>query len=361
MNGVKVSCVIAAYKVAAFIGQCARSLFSQTLADMEFVFVDDASPDDGMGIVREVLEAFPARKEQVKIVRHERNQGIIQTRRDGLAEATGDYILFVDGDDWMEPDLAENLYNKAVETEADMVVCDFYVNEGANQYQSPAFRDEALERGDDYRKAIINRMAGPYVWNKLIRRSLLTKNGFVWPVRPHGEDIVIITSAAYYSRTIAYVERPLNHYRINPQSMMNRIDENHLVRMYEDYKQNMMAIEDFLERQGCGEEYAEGIYSNKLRTKNNLLPLVGERKYWRLWKNTFPEINKTLFWGNKSHKSSYRDKIWYLCIVTGLYPRMRKFLVKKIFRTGQDWKIGAYKFDHLYKASKLRGKAQQVA
>ena len=121
----KVSFIVAMYNVATYIEQCARSLFAQTEKDLEFIFVADASPDNCTEIVRRVMGEYPERVPQVKIVRHEQNKKIIETRRDGLSAATGEYVTFIDGDDYVEPRHAELMYAKAVQSDADCVICDF--------------------------------------------------------------------------------------------------------------------------------------------------------------------------------------------------------------------------------------------
>ena len=122
----KVSIVVPVYKVEAYIEQFVRSLFEQTLEDLEFIFVDDASPDESVAIIKRVLDEYPQRKGQVKFIRHEHNMDLPQTRKDGLNAATGEYLIYVDSDDWVEPNYAELLYTKAQETNADIVVCDCY-------------------------------------------------------------------------------------------------------------------------------------------------------------------------------------------------------------------------------------------
>lgn len=122
----KVSFIVAVYNVADYIEQCARSLFEQTLEDIEIVFVNDCSPDDSEEIIRRTLEEYPHRKGQVKILTHEKNEQIMATRKDGLSASTGEYVHFIDGDDYVEPQTAELMYGKAVETDADVVVCNIY-------------------------------------------------------------------------------------------------------------------------------------------------------------------------------------------------------------------------------------------
>ena len=119
---VKVSFIVAVYNVAAYVGECVRSLCGQTMEDIEIVIVDDCSTDNSLEIVQRVLDEFPHRKEQTKIVHHERNKDIPQTRWDGIMAASGEYTIIIDGDDFVDIRMAEVLYDKAVETGADMVV-----------------------------------------------------------------------------------------------------------------------------------------------------------------------------------------------------------------------------------------------
>ena len=123
----KVSIVVPVYNVAPYIEQFARSVFEQTLEDIEHVFVDDCSPDSSMDILLSVLEEYPHRKQKVKIVRHEKNMGISVTRKDGYMKTTGEYVIYVDSDDYLEPRMLELMYAKAKEHDADMIVCDIYL------------------------------------------------------------------------------------------------------------------------------------------------------------------------------------------------------------------------------------------
>ncbi len=347
----KVSFIVAVYNVAAFIEQCARSLFEQTERDLEFVFVDDASPDDSVEIIRRVMEDYPERVPQVKIVRHEENKKIIETRRDGLSAATGEYVVFVDGDDYVEPQLAELVYGMASETGADMVLYDLYGYSKDGVQVVKAVSPIAIERKLRYDDAVIFRWVMPYLTCKMIKREVITNNDVAWAVRPYGEDVVLSISAAYYSKNVEYLQMPMYHYRYNPQSITNSIDKEHLLKNYSDYMENMRVIDDFLTKNGVADYYAEGLYTSKMNVRNHLLPLVGEREYRKMWHESFPEINKEMFWGGKGHKSRFRDKLWYVCIMSGLYPRMRETLVKRKYWPGHEFARGAFYFHELYQES----------
>ena len=350
----KVSFIVAMYNVAAYIEQCARSLFEQTEKDLEFIFVDDASPDNCTEIVRRVMGEYPERVPQVKIVRHEQNKKIIETRRDGLSAATGEYVTFIDGDDYVEPRMAELAYGKAAETGADMVLYDIYGYSKDGVQVVQAVSPIALKQNMKYNDAIIFRWVMPYLTCKMIKRDILTTNDIAWAVKSYGEDVVLSISAAYYTKKVEYLQTPLYHYRYNPQSITNSIDKERLVKNYSDYMDNMRVIDDFLTRKGVSDYYAAGLYTSKLNVRSHLLPLVGERNYRRMWFRCFPEINKEMFWGGKGHKSRFRDKLWYVCIGLGLYPRMRKTLVKRKFWPGHEFARGAFYFHELYQESLKR-------
>lgn len=126
MERPKVSVIIPVYGVERYIEQCARSLFEQTMQDgIEYIFVDDCSPDKSIEILENVLREYPHRRLQTRIIRHTENQGLGGARKTGMEYATGEYIIHCDSDDWVEPDMYETLYRKATEENADIVGCDY--------------------------------------------------------------------------------------------------------------------------------------------------------------------------------------------------------------------------------------------
>jgi len=109
----KVSVIIPVYGVEKYIERCIRSLFEQTLDDIEYIFVDDCTPDNSISILRKVLSEYPNREKQVKILHHEKNKGLAQARQTGLKIASGEYIAHCDSDDWVDKDLYKIAHNKA--------------------------------------------------------------------------------------------------------------------------------------------------------------------------------------------------------------------------------------------------------
>ena len=329
----KVSFVVAVYNVAPYVGECVRSLCGQTMDDIEIVIVDDGSTDNSLEIVQQVLEEFPQRKDQTKIIRHEHNMDVPQTRWDGIMAASGEYTIIVDGDDFPDTRMAEKLYDKAVATDADMVVCDHWLYTPT----SKKVRVMAPNGEDSLKSDIINLNVPVNTWCKLIRRSVYTDNDIVWPAKGYADDVVISTVTAYYSKRIAYVAEPLYHYRYNPKSYSRGLDEQTRMRMFEDYKVNWQILYQFMCRKHLLEKYEIGVFKGKMRVKKHLLPLVSEKKYRRLYFNTFPEVDRAFLVGNKYRKPTYRERIWVIAIWLGLYPRLKEKLYSKRFRPREEW------------------------
>ena len=110
----KVSVIVPIYEVEKYIERCVRSLFEQTLDDIEYIFVDDCTKDNSITVLERVIKDYPNRKSQITILHHETNKGLPQARKTGLLSARGDYIAHCDSDDWVDHKLFALMYEKAV-------------------------------------------------------------------------------------------------------------------------------------------------------------------------------------------------------------------------------------------------------
>ena len=349
----KVSIAVSIYNVAQYIERCVRSLFEQTLEEMEYVFVDDGSTDDSVDILLRVLEEYPNRKEQMKLLRHDHNMGVAISKRDSMLAATGEYVLVVDSDDYIELNMAELLYNKAVEENADMVLCGLYLYKYDGSVGTMLKHTEEGVDSEQLRTEVINRVITPSLSTKLIRRELLDTCSIEWPLHGYAEDVAISVQVAYYSKRIANLPMALYHYCYNPKSICNNIDKEHLLKIYNDYKANADIVFDLLRRNGVLEKYGQCAYHLAVHAKCALLPIVGERKYRKMWFDTYPEMNKVIMWGSAVHHSRLREKIWYLSIWLGLYPRVRKKLIGKRLHLKSGWNWGAVTMERLYRGGTI--------
>ena len=240
----KVSIIVPIYRVEKFIEKCVHSLMKQTIQDVEFIFVDDASPDDSVALLEKTLKFYPDRIKQTKIIHHKKNQGLPAARNSGLAVATGEYIYHCDSDDFVEPDMLESMYNAAKKNNADFVWSDWYLSyQNTERYmKQPDFTTpmEAL-------KGMLADEMKFNVWNKLVKREVYVKNDILFPSGySMGEDMTMIRLIACSER-VAYVSKAFYHYvKTNAEAMSLTLNERYLT----DIRHNVNLTLRFLEERG---------------------------------------------------------------------------------------------------------------
>jgi len=278
----KVSVVIPVYKVQSFVERCAVSLMEQTLEDVEFIFVDDASPDSSMDIVKSVISKYPSRN--TRIITHEKNRGLPSARNTGLSIASGDFVYHCDSDDWVETTLLERMYLSATDNGSDFVYCDFFLSfEKDERYMTnPTYSSP----DDVLRKGFLSGCMKFNVWNKLVKRSLYVDNGIVFPDgHGMGEDMTMIQVVSKATH-VSHVKEALYHYvKLNAAAYSNTTSEKHLI----DIRYNVDRTVQFL-RNSFGDKYDKEINLFKLSIK---LPFIisGDKSQYRLWSEWYPESN----------------------------------------------------------------------
>lgn len=214
MNGTlritKVTICVPVYRVEKYIERCARSLFEQTYEDIEYIFVDDCSPDKSIEILCRVLEDYPARKEHVRIIYHDQNKGLSVVRNTAVDYCATEFLMHVDSDDWIDLNVVEACVKNQAETNADIVT--FGVK---RIVKGKEFLDER-EWVDDVRemtKHVIVKKAHNGVWGRLIRTSLYKEYGIkVEAGRGMSEDLQVIPRLLYYSKKATFIGDVFYHY-----------------------------------------------------------------------------------------------------------------------------------------------------
>ena len=312
----KVSVIIPIYGVEKYIERCARSLFEQTLDDIEFIFIDDCTQDDSMSLLEKEINNNHTRIATKNwIVRTERmptNSGQAAVRRHGIQLATGDYIIHCDSDDWVTGDYCEELYTRAVADNADLVICDYYKDDGAGKHGvEKAMLCSVLEK-DLFRQALLQKV-GASVWNKLVKRDIVMKDEIVYARANMGEDYVLTIQYMYYSKHISYVEKPLYYYFFNENSITKSVSEEKIYYRFNQSIENMGAVMQFMRNEALEKMYTNELDKMKLAKKNNLLPIISKNKYYDIWLETFPEIKFRLFW---NRCLTISEKVKYALILT---------------------------------------------
>ncbi len=308
----KVSVIVPVYGVEKYIERCARSLFEQTLDDIEYLFIDDCTPDRSIEILKHVLEKYPQRKQQVTIHRMGKNSGQAVVRKWGMQNATGEYVIHCDSDDWVDKDMYRSMYDKAVESDADLVVCNYCESDG-NEVKD-VINGSHTEDANVFFENIIFQKVQWTLWNKLFRRSLL-KEDLIYPKYAMGEDYVLCLQLVWNSSRMAYIDKPYYYYYTNEQSLTKSVSIDTIERRYYQSVGNADDILRFLNAKGLYDRYKDAIDCVLLNKKNILLPLIGTQKFFELWYNTFPNLNYRIL---LNRRLSFNSKLKHLIALSPL-------------------------------------------
>lgn len=300
MPNYAVSVLVPVYNASNYIETCANSLFAQTLKEIEYIFVDDGTPDNSIELLRVVLQRFPHRSADVKIITHKINSGISAARQTAFDMATGEYILAMDSDDYIAEKMIELLYNEVKAKNADVVFCDYVSETEQNTvvHKFPFSSEkskliEAAIRGDSA------------LWNKLFKRSLLTD----YKIRTlegidHGDDLAVLVKILCHAQVFSYLPMPLYHYvESNTLSTTKVFKLKHI----HDRLKLVDEVVNYLAK--FGNLYSEQIALMKALRKAKILLLTNADKQYI---NLYPEINSHLL----SLKLSYYTKIILLLSTT---------------------------------------------
>ena len=207
-----VSILIPIYGVEKFIEKCVVSLMEQTYANIEYIFVDDCTKDNSITILERVVESYPYRAQQVHILHHDVNKGLSAARNTAFNASTGEYVIHVDSDDYVNVDLVKKCVSKMLETGADIV----------RVGHVSIFSDKKITTIPQHFSNMVlwrNKMIlGLYphsIWGNLIKRSLYTNNNIQSIEGIHqGEDFAVMPRLAYHSNRYAVVEEGLYYYLV---------------------------------------------------------------------------------------------------------------------------------------------------
>ena len=296
----KISIIVPIYKVENYIERCVRSLFEQTMTEgVEYIFVDDCTPDYSMQIIEKVAFEYPDRLDHIRYAHQSLNSGVSAARNMGLAMAKGEYIFYADADDWAEKDMLADMYTAIKENDADVVICDFI--------GSYATYEKHIKQKNEFDpmkciKLLLSEKLHGALWTKLIKRTLYTDNKIVFYDGNWG-DLRASVQLLYYAERIAYIPKSYYHYvQYNPNSLSVKDLESRL----NDMIQQTDGIIEFLHSRHVRMD--KHIHYLKLATKQTLL-FTCDKSVFRKWLQIYPESNNYIW--------SYPSLPFHLRIVGG--------------------------------------------
>lgn len=282
----KVSVCVPIYRVSKFIERCVKSLMEQSLDSIEYIFVDDCSPDNSIELLKTTVGRYPERRDNVVILRNAENMGPGLSRKRAAEIASGEYVYFPDSDDWIEFDMLETMYNKAIEENADIVKCT-YINEYSNH--SVISKEHFKFGNDEWRKRILI-SDGVYIGltTSLVRNNLnkIILNDFPKERLYCFEDYLHMVKLHFTAEITTWVDRAFYHRNtVNPFSVSKTSN-----RQIESKIFVAQAIDDFFSKRSDKDKYQNDILRFKANAK---LVLLSSNKAWnpKRWKTLWAETN----------------------------------------------------------------------
>lgn len=213
----KVSVIVAAYNIEEYIERCLDSIVNQTLNDIEIIVVNDGSTDKTRFKIEELL----TKDARIKLINQE-NKGLIEARKSGLNIAKGEYILFVDGDDWLEFNALKILYENATQNNSDIVLYHAYRAYDSRKEILKCFNNE--REICSLKKLLLGNIASS-IWSKFIRLDYIKSNSIQFPKNiSFAEDLATSSSLFIFNPKVSTVDIPLYNYYIRSNSITNQIN-----------------------------------------------------------------------------------------------------------------------------------------
>lgn len=253
----KVSIIVPIYKVEEYLPQCIDSLINQTYQNLEIILVDDGSPDNS-GLI---CDEYAEKDSRIKVI-HKENGGVGSARNQGINCAVGEYIYFVDADDFIESDLIDNCIKVIHDKLPDIIIFGYNKvdKNGINKKPivPPAYTVDNLSKEKESLAEIFCSGTGLAVWDKLIKTKLIKENNILFDNKKRGEDFAFIVKCLKHTNTLVSIPKAMYNYRILI-GVSNKFDQY----IVENHVENYDNLRQFF-KSSCNESTAIDSYLSKL-------------------------------------------------------------------------------------------------
>ena len=233
MKGISmiISIVVPIYGVEKYLKQCVDSILGQSYSDIDVILVDDGSKDGSP----QICDEYARNDNRVNVI-HKLNGGLVSARKEGVKNAKGEYLLFVDGDDWIEKDMVYELVKVAKDYSPDIIESGFYYAMENEKYEKYPYFTSQLYTYESIQETIIPKMlftgeyykygVYPNVWNKMYKTEILKPTMEIIPdCLTLGEDAALTYSVLFNVRSFYTIDKCLYNYRMNPSSMTKKYND----------------------------------------------------------------------------------------------------------------------------------------
>lgn len=297
---IRVSILMPVYKVEQYLKKTLDSIFAQTYQNIDYVFVNDCSPDNSLQVLKDTIREHGIDESRYVIVNHKQNEGIAVSRADCIANAKGDYVLFVDSDDWIEPEMVETLLNATSKGQIDIIGSDIssdFLN-GEVRYHHENYSGTCREN----MVKCLNYDINTVLWKLLIRRRLFDN----FTITPHVdivEDYIISVKLYFFAQTFKAVPKAMYHYVQYNQERVSL----QLRRSINNHIKGVQEVEAFCRERGIYDDVVEEkLLLRKFNIKSNFLT-KGHLDF-DSYRKVFPEANR--MWREIPYTRKERIKFW---------------------------------------------------
>lgn len=312
----KVSVIVPVFGVEHYISRCAESLFEQTLDDIEYLFIDDCTPDHSIDLLKAVLSKYPKRMANTRILKMAENSGQAAVRKYGILMARGEFIAFCDSDDWVDVTMYEKMYEDAIKKKSEMVICDFYSSNGVEK-----IRHKGVANTVEKKQLIADLITQKCNWslcNKITKRELYKECVKEYPISNLGEDMAIVLQLTNGCKSISYIDSPYYYYYQNPNSITKTVSKEAVRDKYYQFNNNLKIVEKVFSSGSIENNYCTELVALRFFGLTKLWPMIRlDRSYYKLWNHDAGSIFMSVV---KNPYISVRKRIKYYLTFVRLYP-----------------------------------------
>jgi glycosyltransferase involved in cell wall biosynthesis len=305
---IKITIIIPVHNTEKYLCRCLDSILAQTFTDFECILVDDFSKDNSV----EICESYAKKDNRIILLKNTENIGTSLTRQKGLRCAKGEYIQFVDSDDYIEKDMLEKMYNKASAENLDIVFCDFITHqESRNIYWSADINNKSKIEIIKQIGVKINSVTASS-WNKIIKKHIF--DNVVFSNTSYAEDKYTSLQTTYYAEKMGHINAAFYHYVINSDSSCNNAKHS-LKRKIEHFENYKLVVEFLTEKYGKDIELFEPELSDGVNSLK--IEIIFDRKVRTIINinELYQVANKRIF--SKTWKAKITTKILFYMVIYG--------------------------------------------
>lgn len=284
-----ISVIIPVYNASDCLNRCFESIIRQTYRNLEILFVDDCSSDASEAIIHLFMKKHDVSDLKIKCIHHEYNKGVAAARNTGLDNATGEYVYYLDADDYIEDNTLDLLYKEADETGAEIVGCEWLLSFNKNE------RHMIQPNASNGEELFIKMARGVARWNLwlfMVKRSLYEDNNIRFTEKMNmGEDMMVMMKLALYANKVSILNIPLYHYiQTKSDSLTRHWSKGYMVQI----TANVNEVERHV-KGSYGDRFNKEINFLKLNIKLPLLISASTADYEK-WMKWFPEANDSIMY-----------------------------------------------------------------